>query len=160
MPRGGHARSGPAKDPRSARSESAGVTAAVLPSAGYQGRIPGLNQFLPKPDPRHRALWEELWRYPQACVWIKERWRYSVVAELVRLMVMTEQEDCAVGIWSAIRQRRDDLGLSTAGRRQEGWEIAIGVSTGAAQSSKNSTVTSGDELSKRRQRRSQTLHEE
>ena len=119
---GARARSGPAHDPKSARSEARGLTTmAVLPATGFQGRIPGLNQFLPKPTRRHRQIWEELWRMPQACVWVKERWRYPVVAELVRLMELTEQETCAVGIWSAIRQRRDDLGLSTAGRRQEGW---------------------------------------
>jgi hypothetical protein len=50
-----------------------------------------------------------------------------VVAELVRL----DGDDRAGGLCgrrlAAIRQRRDDLGLSTAGRRQEGWEIVSGV---------------------------------
>lgn len=160
MPRGGHARSGPAKDPKSGRSEAAGVTVAVLPAVGYQGRVPGLNQFLPNPTSRHRAVWNEIWRHPQACVWVKQRWRYPVVAELVRLMVMTEQEDCAVGIWSAIRQRRDDLGLSTAGRRLEGWEIATGVATSGGPPAAGAQPAAGDEVGQRRQRRSQTLHEE
>lgn len=149
MPRGGHARSGPARDPNSGRSEQRGLTVAVLPVAGYQGRVPGLNRFLPRPNARHRQLWEELWRSPHACVWINERWRYPVVAELVRLMELTEQEECAVGVWSAIRQRRDDLGLSTAGRRLEGWEIVSGVSLGK-QAAKEGPV---DEVGQRRQRR-------
>jgi hypothetical protein len=155
MPRGGHARSGPAKDPKSARSESRGFASAVLPAAGYSGRIPGLNRFLPQPTPRHRELWKELWSYPQACVWINEPWRYSVVAELVRLMSLTEQADCAVGVWSAIRQRRDDLGLSTAGRRQEGWEIVSGVALSGTP--EDDDTTPADEVSERRERRSQNL---
>lgn len=160
MPRGGHARSGPAKDPKSARSEALGVTTAAVLSAGYQGRIPGLNQFLPRPTKRHRELWEEHWRYPHARLWITQRWRYPVVAELVRLMAMTEQEDCAVGVWSAIRQRRDDLGLSTAGRRQEGWEVAVGIAANAGPPTAGEKPAAGDEVGQRRQRRSQTLHEE
>lgn len=155
MPRGGHARSGPAKDPNSARSESRGFAAAVLPAGGYQGRIPGLNRFLPEPTARHRQLWKELWSYPQACVWINEPWRHPVVAELVRLMAMTEQSECAVGVWSAIRQRRDDLGLSTAGRRQEGWEIVSGVALSAPTDGDESKTP--DEVGERRQRRSQNL---
>lgn len=155
MPRGGHARSGPSSDPKSGRSESRGLTWAVLPAHGYRGRVPGLNQFLPKPTRRHRELWKEFWAYPQACIWVKERWRYPVVAELVRLMVLTEQAECPVGVWSAIRQRRDDLGLSTAGRRQEGWEIVAGVSLGAP--AEPGSPSPGDEVGQRRRRRSQNL---
>jgi hypothetical protein len=161
MPRGGHARSGPAHDPQSGRSESRGLTSvAVLPATGYQGKLPGLNRYLPKPTRQHREVWERLWRTPQACVWIKEPWRHPVVAELARLEVMTlDPEGCAVGIWQAIRQRRDDLGLSTAGRRLEGWEIPSGVAY-AAPTEPSAGPAPGDELGERRQRRSQTLHEE
>jgi len=160
MPRGGHARSGPPQDPKSGRSESRGglSTTATLQASGFQGRVPGLNDFLPKPNSRHRAVWEELWRTPQACVWINERWRYPIVAELVRLMVMTEQAKCPVGVWSAIRQRRDDLGLSTAGRRLEGWEIVTPVSLSTPTEDDEQPLA--DEVGERRQRRSQTLHEE
>lgn len=159
MARGGaRANSGPAHDPKSARSETRGLTTmSVLPAAGYTGRIPGLNQYLPRPTARHRVLWEKFWRYPHACVWIKEPWRYALVAELVRLMVITEQDDCPVGVWSAVRQHREDLGLSTAGRRQEGWEIASGVAYTAPVEAQPAP---DDELGERRQRRSQTLHEE
>jgi hypothetical protein len=72
-------------------------------------------------------------------------------------MVITEQDECPVGIWTAIRQRRDDLGLSTAGRRQEGWEIAAGV---AYSPPAEHQPPASDELGQRRQRRSATLHEE
>lgn len=150
--------SGPPPDPRSARSERRGVvsvTTAVLSTTGYRGRIPGLNRFLPHPTPRHREIWAELWRHPQAAIWITQRWRWPVVAELVRLMVLTEQDDCRVGVFSAIRQRRDDLGLSTHGQRVEGWEVASGVTV-----SNSPRPAAGDEVGQRRQRRSQTLHEE
>jgi hypothetical protein len=157
---GARVRSGPAHDPKSARSESRGLTTmAVLPASGYGGRIPGLNRYLPKPTRQHREVWERLWRTPQACVWIREPWRHPVVAELARLEVMTlDPEGCAVGIWQAIRQRRDDLGLSTAGRRLEGWEIPSGVAYAPA--AEERPAPAGDELGERRKRRSSTLHEE
>lgn len=160
MARGGpRAQSGPPADPRSARSETRGLTVAVL-SGGYTGKIPGLNQHLPRPSARQRELWDRYWRYPHACVWVNQPWRHALVAELVRLMVMTEQDECPVGIWTAIRQHREDLGLSTAGSRQEGWEISAGVWSPPATAERGQPAAPVDEVGERRQRRSQTLHEE
>lgn len=125
MPKGGaRSRSGPPKDPRSRTSERAGFTLTALPAAGYSGRPPGLNQFLPRPTARHRQVWAQLWSTPQACAWITEQWRWPVVADLVRRMVQQEEPDAPVTVATVVRQLRDDLGLSTAGLRQHGWAIA------------------------------------
>ncbi|MCW2757965.1 MAG: hypothetical protein JWO46_1711, partial [Nocardioidaceae bacterium] len=70
------------------------------------------------------AVWAELWSTPQACAWSLERWRWPVVADLCRRMVESEQPATPVAVATAIRQLRDDLGLSTAGLKQHGWAIA------------------------------------
>jgi hypothetical protein len=95
-----------------------------LPAEGRTGRAPGLNQFIPKPGKRHREIWEELWRTPQACAWAKERWLWPTVADLVRAMVRNEDPDAKAAFATTVRQLRDELGLSRAGLRVNGWEIS------------------------------------
>lgn len=128
MPKGGaRNRSGPAKDPKSGRSESLGIAFTTLPAEGRHGRTPGLNQFLPRPNARHRALWAELWKTPQAVAWERERWRWPVVADLVKYIERMDWDGAAAAYATAIRQLRDDLGLSAAGLKQNGWTIAPAV---------------------------------
>lgn len=125
MPKGGaRSRSGPPKDPTSRTSERAGYVLTALPAEGYRGRVPGLLQFLPNATARHRQVWNELWRTPQACAWSLERWRWPVVADLTFRMVLGQDPDAPAAVATAVRQLRDDLGLSTAGLRMHGWAIA------------------------------------
>jgi hypothetical protein len=118
---GARNRSGPPKDPNSLKSGLLGITLTEL--APYTGRAPGLNAYLPKPTARHRAVWVELWRTPQASAWSLDRWRWPIVADLTRRMVQAEDPDSPIGVATAIRQLRDDLGLSEAGMKQLGWTI-------------------------------------
>lgn len=124
MPRGGHGRSGPPKDADSGRSDRQGYKLTALPSEGFAGEPPDLADYLITPSNRHVAVWAELWATPQACVWSVERWRVPVVADLARYVVRMDDEDCPASYATAIRQLRDDLGLSTAGLKQNGWAIA------------------------------------
>lgn len=125
MARGGaRTRSGPAPDPNSGRSDARGIQLTALPSAGYKGRPPGLNQYLIKPTARHRKIWTQLWSTPQAAAWSLEPWRWPIVADLVKYVERTDHPDCPASYATSVRQLRDDLGLSAAGLKANGWAIA------------------------------------
>jgi hypothetical protein len=149
MPRGGHAHSGPKKDPKSRTSERAGYTLTALPNEGYCGSVPNLADFLTDPTDRHEAIWAELWSTPQACAWSQERWRWPIVADLVMFRVRADDPESPVGLATSIRQLRDDLGLSAAGLGANGWAIAAAVIAPA----ESEAPAEGDEVGERRQKR-------
>lgn len=123
MPRGGaRNRSGPPMDPNSARSERRGFKLTALPSEGYTEDAPEFP--LPQPSRRELEVWASMWRTPQACAWSMEPWRWDSVAELAILRVRSEARDCPVNVYEKIRQWRDDLGLTPAGLKANGWSIA------------------------------------
>jgi hypothetical protein len=124
MARGGHGRSGPPPAADSGRSERRGYKLTALPSEGFAGEAPDLADYLIDPSKRHLAVWDELWSTPQACVWSVEQWRIPVVADLARYIVRMDLDTAPASYATAIRQLRDDLGLSTAGLKQNGWSIA------------------------------------
>lgn len=129
---GARTRSGPPKDPRSGRSEQAGFKLTALPSEGYRGRVPGLNQFNPKPNARHRAMWDELWSTPQACVWARERFSWPMVARLVQLRWRAEDPECPATIYSEILKLETKLALNEEGMRFRGLAIAEDAVAGQA----------------------------
>jgi hypothetical protein len=125
MSRGGaRNRSGPQKDPMSARSARAGFTLTALPQV-YDGPVPPLEPYLPGASDRHKRVWFQLWTTPQANAWSRESWRWPIVADLVRYTVLGESDDAPVSVATAKRQLRDDLGLSAAGLKANGWAIAV-----------------------------------
>ncbi len=124
MSKGGHARSGPPKDPNSLKSTQLGYALTTLPSEGYSGEAPELGDFLLNVTDRHEAIWRELWTTPQASAWAVERWRWPIVADLVMLRARADDPDSPAGLATSIRQLRDDLGLSKAGLATNGWAIA------------------------------------
>lgn len=136
MPKGGsRTRSGPPKSPTSRTSERAGYKLTALPSEGYRGRAPGLNQFIPKPTARQRAHWDELWSTPQACAWSLERWRWSQIARLCILRARAEDPDSPAAIYAEVIKLETKHGLSDDGLRYLGWAIAVDeVAARAAQS--------------------------
>lgn len=124
MPKGGHAHSGPPRDPNSRTSERRGFTPTTLPSAGFDGEPPALSDFLPGPTARHEAIWAQLWRTPQACMWNREPWRVPNVADLVRCQVRAEDPEAPAAWETAIQQKRTEAGLTEAGLRFNGWAVA------------------------------------
>lgn len=148
MPRGGaRNRSGPQADPKSARSDRRGFKLAALPSEGYQDKAPTFP--LPKmlrykweyedkrrfqvldPDAtdayraRELKVWREVWTTPQACAWSMESWRHSTIAEYCRLKTVVEGEpDANASLVSQLHRYRDQLGLTPAGLKENGWAIA------------------------------------
>jgi hypothetical protein len=135
MPRGGaRNRSGPAPDPTSGRSERRGYKLTALPSEGYQGTppkfpLPRTSRGDEAATRRFRArevqVWEQAWTTPQACAWAMEPWRHDVVAEYCRLKTVVELEpDANAALVSQLHRYRDQIGLTPAGLKDNGWAIA------------------------------------
>ena len=150
MTSGGHARSGPAPDPNSARSDRRGLAFVTLPSEGYGGEAPPFP--LPKrliwnewfegsgrdrerrrelEEASTEATWErevELWVWawttPQACAWALEPWRWYSVAMWVRTFVICEGSEATAADKNALHRFADQVGLSPAGLKENGWAIA------------------------------------
>ena len=121
---GARNRSGPPKDPNSLKSAALGFTLTALPNAGYDGDAPELVDYLPAATTRECDIWAKLWSTPQACAWSLESWRWPVVADLAKYLARADDPDAPIGIATAVRQLRDDLGLSAAGLIANGWAIA------------------------------------
>lgn len=144
---GARNRSGPAADPKSGRSDRRGYSLTALPSEGFDGDVPEFPlprmlrrrwefeekrryQVLDEESTdayrdRELAVWADLWRTPQACVWSMESWRWSTVAEFCRLKTIVEGEpDAVASLVAQLHRYRDQVGLSPAGLRENGWAIA------------------------------------
>lgn len=152
MPKGGHAHSGPQKDPNSRTSERSGYTLTALPNEGFRGDPPTLSDYLLEATERHELVWSELWLTPQACAWSQERWRWPIVADLVKWMVRSDMPDAPASIATSIRQLRDDCGLSKAGLAANAWAIAP-IQLGPPVAEPAADLTDGDEVAERRQKR-------
>lgn len=130
MPRGGaRNRSGPGHDPDSNRSDQRGISLTTLPSEGFTGEAPAF----PLPAPANRAvaareceIWAEAWTTPQAAAWAAASWRWTIVAEYCRLKATIElTPDIAASFVSQLHRYRDQLGLTPAGLKENGWRIAV-----------------------------------
>ncbi|MCC3311512.1 hypothetical protein [Nocardia africana] len=123
MPRGGaRNRSGPQPDPRSGRTDRRGLAFVQLPAEGYSGPAPDFP--LSRPKAREKALWAKVWTYPQAAQWAREPWRHETIAMYVRWKVRAEQPNAAAADAAASHRFADQIGLTPAGLRENGWEIA------------------------------------
>lgn len=153
MARGGSRnRSGPQADPNSGRSERRGYKLSALPSEGYLELAPdfplepivlfteywegsgserekhkardegGTESF----RDREAEVWAEAWRTPQACAWSMQSWRWPVVAEYCRLKTIVELDPSAsAALVAQLHRYRDQIGLTPAGLRENGWSIAV-----------------------------------
>lgn len=148
MTRGGSRnRSGPQPDPQSGRSERRAYKLTALPNEGYRGPVPDFSlepiqlftEYMVDGDKRREfdegatdlfrereaAVWAEAWRSPQACAWSMEPWRWPVVAEFCRLKTVVEFSPRGnASLVAQLHRYRDQLGLTPAGLRENGWEIA------------------------------------
>lgn len=145
---GARARSGPAADPRSGRSDARGLKFVVLPVEGYAGVVPEFP--LPRVDvyrvadgervfdfeeserrhDRELEIWGMVWRYPQAVAWAREPWRTYSVAEWVRLAVLCESADAKAADVASKLRLADQIGLTPAGLSLNGWQIGVVDSPG------------------------------
>jgi hypothetical protein len=72
-------------------------------------------------DTREKALWRELWRYPQAVVWERDK-QTRAVAMFVRHQVLGELGDLDQA--KEARQWSDRLGVNPAAMARNRWRIA------------------------------------
>lgn len=130
MARGGaRNRSGPQADPQSGRSERRKFVLSALPADGYDGVVPDFpipadseSELLRE---RELDLWVDAWRTPQACAWSMQAWRNRIIAQYCRLAAMVElSDDPGPGLIGQLHRFRDQLGLTPAGLKENGWSIA------------------------------------
>lgn len=129
MTRGGaRNRSGPQPDPTSGRSERRNFKLTALPSEGYTGEAPTFplgKSLSGETSERELEIWAEAWRTPQACAWSMQTWRWPVLAEYCRLKAYVELAPAATAaLVGQIHRYRDQLGLTPAGLKENGWAIA------------------------------------
>jgi hypothetical protein len=147
MARGGaRNRSGPPADPKSERSERRGFNLTALPSEGYSGEVPDFplmpftvyrwefedkRRYQVRDDDatdifrdREQSLWGQAWTYPQACAWSMEPWRWNAVAMWVRTQVVCESSEATAADKGAIHRFADQIGMTPAGLKENGWAIA------------------------------------
>ena len=164
MARGGSRnRSGPPKDPNSARSDRAGFRLTALPAEGYSGEVP----VFPLPrrvvwheyfedkrkvrevdeaataavQDRELALWEWAWRTPQACAWSlpSESWRLHSIAMWVRTFVLCESGEATAADRNSLHRFADQIGMTPAGLTENGWAVAQDEVAAKAASKQEST---------------------
>jgi hypothetical protein len=139
-------RSGPSLDPNSATSDKRGIVLTALPAEGYTGKAPEyplpkmlIKEWVQEDKRRWRQfdedstvafrereldLWQSVWRYPQACAWALEPWRWNVIAMWVRTFVVCEGDDATAADKSALHRFADQIGMTPAGLKENGWRIA------------------------------------
>lgn len=123
MARGGaRNRSGPKPDEKSGRSDRRGVVFTALPAEGYDGATPEFP--LPAATSRELEVWTEAWSTPQAAAWSVQSWRWRAVAMWVRWSVRMEAEDASAALGNVVIRYADQIGLTPAGMKENGWKIA------------------------------------
>lgn len=143
---GARNRSGPSANPNSLRSAKKSVSVTALPSGGYESGAPefplmGFTVYRWEHEDKRRyqvrddeateafrereaELWEQAWTYPQAAAWAREPWRWQTVAMWVRTAVVCESSEATAADKGAIHRFADQIGLTPAGLKENGWAIA------------------------------------
>lgn len=123
MPSGGaRARSGPAPDPDSYRSQNRDWI--DLPAGGFAGEVPEFP--LLDAGSSELALWAELWQKPQAHAWSALGLKFQVAA-YVRAFLESVQADASAGLKTAVLRMENELGISIAGMKQNLWRVGDSV---------------------------------
>lgn len=144
---GARNRSGPPADPNSDRSDRRGFKLTALPAGGYEGDAPEFplmpfvvlrweyedkRRYQVRDEEatsafreRETDLWEQAWRYPQACAWSMEPWRWNAVAMWVRTQIVCESAEATAADKGAIHRFADQIGMTPAGLKENGWAIAL-----------------------------------
>lgn len=105
---GARSRSGPAPDPTSARSDSAGWT--LIPAEGRKEPAP--DWPLTAPTSRETVMWERFWGKPQAVIWERDG-QLEYVAIFVRQLIEAENEKASAENRKTVRMMFADLYLTS-----------------------------------------------
>ena len=165
---GARARSGPAPDPNALRRDRKDDAAWVtLPAEGFQGDIPDFplpkilvydiywedKQRVKEFDPvatearweAEVALWETLWRKPQAFMWDRLGLQFEVAA-YVRAFIESTAEDSNSGLKTAALRMSAEIGLSLPGMHQQRWKFSTDEVSERREDAKPARKSSRDRL--------------
>ena len=134
---GARARSGPAYDPNSARSDRLGRSSGgtfALDANGYRYRPPRfpLGTYLLEDEvaterwhERELEVWKGLWRLPQAIAWHDPCYAYlqGTVALYARQYVICESSSSTASDRATLARYADTIGLTPQGLKLNGWKI-------------------------------------
>lgn len=148
---GARARSGPAPDPDSYRSQNRDWI--DLPAGGFTGVVPDFPlpraiQFesffedgkkVTEPDDAATAdvwdaeleLWADLWKKPQAHAWAALGLKFQVAA-YTRAFLESVRSEASAGLKTAVLRMENELGISIAGMKQNLWRVAADGSPGVS----------------------------
>lgn len=101
------------------------MSLTALPAEGFDGDAPEFP--LPQPSVRELEVWAQAWRTPQAAAWSAEPWRHRTVAMWVRWSVRMEAEDASAALGNVVVRFADQIGMTPAGLKENGWKIAQDV---------------------------------
>ncbi len=140
---GSRNRSGPQPDPNSIRSDKRGLSFRHLPPEGFYGPVP--RWPLPELSDREDEVWQVLWRSPQAAAWVDEPWRWHTIALYARWLVRLEARDASASLGNVVVRYADQIGMTPAGLRENGWVISapdepgadVGVDVSVAEAARN-----------------------
>lgn len=139
---GARNRSGPQPSESSLTSAKRGLAFRTLDAQGYSGKVPEFPLPPATTDDelgsRELAIWETLWAYPQAIAWAEEPWRHETVAEFCRLKATIEFEPGSnAALVGQMHRYRDQIGLSPAGLKENGWKIGAAAPADSAPAAKS-----------------------
>jgi hypothetical protein len=119
MGSGGHARSGPPRDPDALRrgdNAAAGFIKLTAPT-----NPPPSWPLLDKPSEREISIWNDLWTRPQATVWPQYNLTREVAVYARTLAQFEEPGRANAALGNLVRGMSDDLGLTIAGAARNKW---------------------------------------
>jgi hypothetical protein len=123
VPSGGaRARSGPAANPNSARSEKRADGWTDLPAKG-RGDRRAPNFPLGSPSKAESGLWTVLWKKPQATMWERLGLTFQVAA-YARAFLESTVAGAPASLKVSVLRMEDGLGLSIVGLNALRWRIA------------------------------------
>lgn len=140
---GARNRSGPKPDPNSLSAERR-APVRVLSSEPIDRQAPDIP--IPDPTPREVELWATAWASPQAWVWIDEPWRWQTVALWVRRTALAESQDANASDINAVIRLADQIGMTPAGLKENGWAIGSAPATDSRQRSAPKQSSARDRL--------------
>jgi len=166
MPSGGaRARSGPAPDPDSYRSQNRDWI--DLPAGGFAGEVPEFplpraiqfNSYfengkkVTEPDDgateavwdAELDLWADLWKKPQAHAWAALGLKFQVAA-YTRAFLESVEAEASAGLKTAVLRMENELGISIMGMKQNLWRVSDGVAEPVTAPAAARKTSSGDWL--------------
>ena len=119
---GARSRSGPAPDPNALRREFDRREWTRLPKTGCTLDVPEWPSEHGEPSMRELALWQRLWKTPQAIVWHNDG-AGDMVVVYIRALLQATKQNAGPGILASFRQYGEQLLLTPPSLRAQRYYI-------------------------------------